>query len=166
MGKFNLKKVRFTDDLEFELELIKQVEVNIDYILMLVALVAKYQEGNCEDKEILAKIRNNVSASPQLRSKKELIEGFIESINIDSVVDRDRKSFVAKQEKEDLETIIKEENLKEEETKKFVSNAFRNGAIKENGTNRNHSNSASHFTFLMKAVKEESFCNRETEGIL
>ena len=127
----NHEKEDISDDLEFEMELIKQVEVNIDYILMLVA---QYHDANCEDKEILAKIRNSVSSSPQLRSKKELIEGFISSVNVATVVDRDWKAFVEEQQKTDLETIIKEENLKEEETVQFVSNAFRDGAIKENGT--------------------------------
>ena len=52
--KGDAEKEDITDDIEFEIELIKQVEINIDYILMLVE---KYHEGNCEDKEILASIR-------------------------------------------------------------------------------------------------------------
>ena len=100
-------------------------------------LVAQYHASNCEDKEILAKITNSIGGSPQLRSKKELIEGFIASVNVDTVVDRDWRTFVAKQEKDDLDLIIKEENLKDAETRKFVSNAFRDGAIKENGTEIN-----------------------------
>ncbi len=127
-------KEDISDDLEFEIELIKQVEVNIDYILMLVA---KYHDSNCEDKEILAKITNSIGGSPQLRSKKELIEGFIASVNVDTVVDRDWRAFVEKQQKDDLDLIIKEEHLKDAETRKFVSNAFRDGAIKENGTEIN-----------------------------
>ena len=127
-------KEDISDDLEFEIELIKQVEVNIDYILMLVA---QYHNSNCEDKEILAKITNSIGSSPQLRSKKELIEGFIASVNMETIVDRDWRAFVEKQQKDDLDLIIKEENLKDAETRKFVSNAFRDGAIKENGTEIN-----------------------------
>lgn len=55
------------DDVVFEMELVKQVEVNIDYILMLVA---KYHDGNCEDKEILVAIDKAIKSSLQLRSKK------------------------------------------------------------------------------------------------
>jgi type I site-specific restriction-modification system R (restriction) subunit len=62
------------DDVVFEMELVKQVEVNIDYILMLVM---KYHDGNCEDKEILVAIDKAIKSSLQLRSKKELIENFI-----------------------------------------------------------------------------------------
>ena len=75
------EKNNINDDIVFELELIKQVEVNIDYILMLVE---KYHDGNCEDKEILSTIRKAVDASIQLRSKRELIEQFISRINVDS----------------------------------------------------------------------------------
>lgn len=127
-------KEDISDDLEFEMELIKQVEVNIDYILMLVS---KYHDGNCEDKEILAKIKNSIGGSPQLRSKKELIEGFIASINVDTNVEKDWKTFVAKQQNDDLDEIIRDEKLKEDETRKFMTNAFRDGSIKENGTEIN-----------------------------
>mgnify|MGYP002513043052 CR=1 FL=1 len=45
------------DDIVFEIELIKQIEINIDYILMLVK---KYKDGNCENKEIVVDIRRAV----------------------------------------------------------------------------------------------------------
>ena len=38
----------------FEVELIRQVEINIDYILMLVK---KYHDTHCDDKEVLITIR-------------------------------------------------------------------------------------------------------------
>ncbi|MGN0961112.1 MAG: type I restriction endonuclease subunit R, partial [Christensenellales bacterium] len=62
------------DDLVFEMELVKQVEVNIDYILMLVA---KYHQSNCTDKEILGSIDKAIKSSLALRSKKDLIDNFI-----------------------------------------------------------------------------------------
>ena len=72
------------DDIVFEVELIKQVEINIDYILMLVK---KYHDSHCEDKEVLISIRKAIDASPELRSKKELIENFINGVNeIDDVM--------------------------------------------------------------------------------
>ena len=51
-------KENINDDIVFEMELIKQIEVNIDYILMLVA---QYHESNCTDKEILAEIDKAVN---------------------------------------------------------------------------------------------------------
>ena len=55
------------------MELIRQVEINIDYILMLVA---QYHQSNCEDKEVLGAIDRAIDSSIQLRSKKELIHEF------------------------------------------------------------------------------------------
>ena len=125
------EKEDITDDIEFEIELIKQVEINIDYILMLVE---KYHDGNCEDKEILISIRKAVDASMQLRSKKELIEAFISQVNVDTQVTDDWRRFVLEQEENDLSEIITTEKLREEETRKFVANAFRDGALKTTGT--------------------------------
>lgn len=124
-------KENINDDIVFEIELVKQVEVNIDYILMLVE---KYHDGNCEDKEILSAIRKAVDASIQLRSKKELIEEFICRVNADSSVQNDWRQYVAEREEADLTALITAERLKPEETRRFMENAFRDGAIKTTGT--------------------------------
>ena len=119
------------DDIVFEMELVKQIEVNIDYILMLVA---KYHQSNCEDKEILIAIDRAIKSSIELRSKKELIDGFIATINSKTDVNNDWKKFVAQQKETDLANLITEEKLKEEETRKFIENSFRDGSIKTTGT--------------------------------
>ena len=111
--------------------MIKQIEINIDYILMLVK---KYHDTHCKDKEVLITINKAIDASPELRSKKQLIENFISGINdVDDVMD-EWHSYVAKQRKQDLDTIITEERLKPEDTRKFMENAFRDGEIKTVGT--------------------------------
>ena len=125
------EKESIKDDIVFEMELVKQVEVNIDYILMLVA---KYHQSNCEDKEILGTIDKAIKSSLALRSKKELIDGFISKINADTNVMDDWGKFVKEQKEIDLKKIIKDENLNEEETRKFIDNAFRDGQVKTNGT--------------------------------
>lgn len=120
-----------TDDIVFELELIKQIEINIDYILMLVK---KYHDSHCEDKEVLITIKKAVESSPELRSKKALIENFIEGINdVDDVMNGWR-DFVVEEREKDLEDIIQQEKLKPEETRKFLENSFREGEIKTVGT--------------------------------
>lgn len=119
------------DDIVFEMELVKQVEVNIDYILMLVM---KYHQSNCQDKEILASIDKAIGASPQLRSKKELIDGFINTINVQTNVTDDWGKFVQEQKKQDIDNIITEQRLKPEETIKFIDNSFRDGMLKTTGT--------------------------------
>ena len=119
------------EDIVFEMELVKQVEVNIDYILMLVA---KYNASNCEDKEILGSIDKAIKSSLTLRSKKELIDKFISKINADTNVYSDWAKFVKQQKEIDLENLIKEENLNEKETRKFLDNSFRDGEVKTTGT--------------------------------
>ena len=120
-----------TDDVVFEVELIRQIEINIDYILMLVK---KYHDTHCEDKEVLVTIRKAIDASPELRSKKRLIETFIAGVNdVDDILG-EWNDFVAKEREKELVQIIKEEKLKEAETRRFIENAFRDGEVKTTGT--------------------------------
>ena len=118
------------DDIVFEVELVKQIEINIDYILMLVK---KYHDSHCEDKEVLITIRRAMEAGPELRSKKALIESFIAGINDIEDVMTAWHDFVAEKREEELVTIIHDERLKEEETRKYIENAFRDGEIKTTG---------------------------------
>ena len=118
------------DDIEFEVELIRQVEINIDYIL---ALAEQFHASNCKNKEILGAIDRAIDSSIQLRSKKDLIQGFIDTMNASTVVERDWHVYVEKQKEEDLTRIITEEKLKPEEAKRFVDNSFRDGALKTTG---------------------------------
>ena len=113
------------------MELVKQVEVNIDYILMLVA---KYHETNCKDKDVLVAIDKAIKSSFELRSKKELIERFIDTINANSDIQTDWAKFVRNQQETDLQNLISEERLKEDETRRFMRNSFRDGVLKTTGT--------------------------------
>jgi type I restriction enzyme R subunit len=124
-------KENINDDIVFEIELIKQIEVNIDYILMLVE---KYHQSNCSDKEVLAAIAKAIGASIELRSKKELIERFIERVNASTHVGDDWREFVRKQKEKDIAAIIEAEGLKPDEARKFMDNAFRDGILKTTGT--------------------------------
>ena len=119
------------NDVVFEMELVKQIEVNIDYILMLIS---NYHKSNCKDKEILISIDKAIKSSLSLRSKRELIEMFIARINVETDVENDWVKFVKEQEKIDLDKLIKDENLNKEETEKFIKNSFRDGYIKILGT--------------------------------
>ena len=125
------KRENVNDDIVFEMELVKQVEINIDYI---IELVRKYHESHLEDKEIVVKIQKAINSSPDLRNKKDLIEQFIASLTPQSDVDDDWSTYVRKRMEEQLDEIIKSENLKEKETRKYITHAFRNGFIQENGT--------------------------------
>lgn len=119
------------DDIVFELELIQQLEVNIDYILMLVA---QYKAENSQDKALLDNIYRAVNSSVQLRSKKELIEEFINRVNVSTQVDEAWQKFINDSVEHDLTSLITEEKLKDDETRTLIRYAFRNGTLKTTGT--------------------------------
>lgn len=124
-------KADVSEDVVFEMELIKSIEVNIDYIL---GLVKKYHESNMEDKEILVTIQKAIMASPDLRNKKDLIMAFIESLDQNSNVYSDFESFMNSKKKEELDKIIFDEGLNKEETYNFIERAFEQGRVETNGT--------------------------------
>ncbi len=127
----NGEATNIIDDIVFEVELIKQIEINIDYILLLVK---KYHDSHLEDKEVLITIRKAVDASPELRSKKQLIETFIAGINDVDDVMTEWHSYVAEERERELVQIIQDEKLKEAETRKLIDKAFRDGEIHTSGT--------------------------------
>ena len=121
------------EEIVFEIELIKQVEINVDYILMLVE---QYRDvkGDGDDKEIRAAIDRAVSSSPSLRNKKDLIEAFVDSLSATAEVDQAWAAFVAAKRAEELDRIINKEDLDPDATRLFVDAAFRDGAVQPTGT--------------------------------
>lgn len=129
-GKHN--KEIITDDVEFEMELVKQIQINIDYILMLVQ---RYHDSLCQDKEIALKIRRSIDASPDMRDKKDLILRFIERMTPSKGdVFADWTKYIAEQKEQQLSAIIADEHLNDTATRSFVSQAFRDGYVTETGT--------------------------------
>ena len=125
------EREEINDDIIFELELVRQLEVNIDYILMLVE---KYKADGQRDKILLDSIYRAVNASVQLRSKRELIEAFINRVNVSTQVNEAWQAFVSESAERELAALITQERLKEGETRAFLRYAFRDGVIKTAGT--------------------------------
>ena len=119
------------DDIVFEIELIRQIEINIDYIMMLVT---KYHDSHCNDREVLVAIQKAIDASPELRSKKALIQNFLQGINEVDDIMSEWHAYLAEEKEKALLRIITEENLKDLETREFIKNCFRDGYVKTNGT--------------------------------
>jgi type I restriction enzyme R subunit len=132
-GKDAPEKESILDDVLFEIELIKQVEVNIDYVLLLVQ---KWREsrGDGQDKETeaLRNIQKAVDASPSLRSKSDLIMAFVDKISVSP--GEDWSTFVTSRREAELAELIEAESLKGPETRDLVSNALRDGAVQTAGT--------------------------------
>jgi type I restriction enzyme R subunit len=122
------------DDVVFEIELVKQVEVNVDYILMLVETYRDERgDGGDRELETLAKIRRAIDSSVSLRNKRDLILAFVDSVSVSSDVKEDWRRFVEARRDEELEQLIADEGLSPEETRAFVERAFRDGAIPTTG---------------------------------
>ncbi len=116
------------------MELVKQVEVNIDYILFLVQ---QYNEKHKADADLMVKISKAIDASPTMRNKKELIEQFIDSLTPGSDVYERWKDYVNEQKRKEYDEIIRSENLKETAAKEFITAAFRRGYVPEGGLELN-----------------------------
>ncbi len=127
------EREEISDDIVFEMELVKQVQINIRYIL---ELVQQYHDSNCEDKEIIIKIKKQMDASPDMRDKRDLIEKFIDRMTPDGGGDigEQWEAYVEQEKREQLKAIISEENLKPQETVSFVQRAFADGYVTETGT--------------------------------
>jgi type I restriction enzyme R subunit len=125
------EKENVNDDVVFEMELIKQVEINIDYVL---GLIKKYHEDHTKNRELLLDINKAIDSSVELRNKKDLINQFITSLDVHSIVDEDWQKFVEEKKIEELDKIIESENLDPEATYTFIKNAFRDGSVPATGT--------------------------------
>lgn len=131
-GRDKAAKESINEDIVFEIELVKQVEVNIDYI---ISLIAKHHEEHTLNSEIRLSIAKAVDSSIELRNKKDLIEQFISSLTPEvSQVDVEWQEYVLRQRQMELDRIIEEEHLKSEPTRKFIEASFRDGIIRETGT--------------------------------
>ncbi|NJL96499.1 type I restriction endonuclease subunit R [Candidatus Gracilibacteria bacterium] len=127
----NVEKENVNDDIVFEMELIKQVEITIDFVL---ELIKKYHDSNTENKELLIDINKAIDSSVELRNKKELINQFIASLDVHANVDDDWREFVEKKKIEELYKIIEVENLDKEATLLYIKNAFKDGFVVTSGT--------------------------------
>ena len=120
------------DDIEFEIELVKQVQIDITYIL---ELVAQYKASQCKDREVLLKISRSITSSPDLRNKKELIERFVDRMTPQAgEVHEEWDKYLAGEKKRQMDEIISGEKLKPEKTREFIDRCFKDGYVEENGT--------------------------------
>jgi type I restriction enzyme, R subunit len=121
-------------DLLFEIELVKQVEINVDYILLLVRSLQEKNLGESQDKEIRVAIDRAVDSSVSLRSKKDLIQKFVESVTVETEVESSWQRFIAEQRAIELEQIIEDERLETSRARVLMDQAFKAGELKLEGT--------------------------------
>jgi type I restriction enzyme, R subunit len=132
--KIDEGKESILDDVVFELELVRQVEINVDYILMMVRSLQEKDGDTSADKEIRVAIERAVDSSYSLRSKKDLIQKFVESINVETDVETYWARFVAEQRQMELEQIIEDERLDPALAHVLMEQAFKTGELSLEGS--------------------------------
>lgn len=116
------EKVSILEDVDFELELIHRDDINVSYILKLLAELkgTKEEEKEAKRKEVV----DMLAGEANLRSKRELIERFIEE-NLPVIEDTDTiteefEKFWTKEQQKAFDTFVKEENLSADKTEKLI----------------------------------------------
>lgn len=125
------ESTNINDDLVFEMELMKSIEINIDYILFLISQIDHDENNN---REIVLKVMKSVEASPDLRNKEELIREFIHKHTAGADVHEEWQEYVRESQLQEVEKIISEENLKRDKALEFIEQTFRNGEVHVSGT--------------------------------
>ncbi len=118
------EKVSILDDVDFELELIRRDDIDIDYIIYL--LVNLHEASDTKKQQQKKAILDIVSWDTRLRSKKELIEKFIED-NLPNVKDSENISdvfekFFSEERNKALVSFCKDEWVDRERFEKVLSN--------------------------------------------
>ena len=86
------------------------------------------------DKTIVADIERAISASYELRNKRDLIEAFIDSLTASDDVAADWQKYIAEAKERELTAIIEEEALDDGATRRFMADALREGDVPKSGT--------------------------------
>ncbi|MDD2888559.1 MAG: type I restriction endonuclease subunit R [Aliarcobacter sp.] len=127
------------NDIVFEIDLLKSQEINLDYIL---ELIFDHNKKVKNKSELVEEVRRVIRASLGNRAKESLVVDFINQTNLDeildkaSVIDEFFKFAQAEQQKEANE-LIKDENLNEEATKRYIVASLKREYASENGTELN-----------------------------
>lgn len=127
------------DDVVFEIDLLKSQEINLDYILELIFV----HNQKSKDKDALVEeVRRAIRASIGNRAKESLVVDFINETDLDTITDKANvieAFFVYAQRKQKAEAseLIAEENLNEEEAKRYITTSLRREYATENGTELN-----------------------------
>jgi len=124
------------DDVEFEIDLLKSQEINLDYILELIFEKNK----NTKDKsELVDEIRRIIKSSVGNRAKESLIVEFINETDLDTIQDKAHIidaffTYAQARQKKEAAIIIQEEGLNEEAAKRYILTSLRREFASDSGT--------------------------------
>lgn len=121
----SIEKTSILNDIDFELELIRRDTINVTYIIQL--LIKFKLKHSSKDKESIEKeITNLLNTEVSLRSKRELIEKFIQEslphIEDTDIIPEEFEKFWNEEQEKALQDLVKTENLSDEKTEKLIEN--------------------------------------------
>ncbi len=128
------------NDVVFEIDLLKSQEINLDYIL---ELIFEHNKKTEDKPALIEEIRRVIRASVGNRAKESLIVDFINATDLDMIKDKTDiiESFfkyAQYRQKKEAEELIAEENLKEEEAKRYITASLKREYVSEHGTDFNN----------------------------
>ena len=121
-------------DIEFQIDLLKTDEINLDYIL---ALILEKSKENDDVESLKVEVRRVIRSSLGTRAKEELIMAFINSTRLSKLKNTDDilesfYSFAKKEKENNIISLVEEENLKED-SKRFIEKAISKGYVEYAG---------------------------------
>jgi type I restriction enzyme, R subunit len=127
------------DDVVFEVDLLKSQEINLDYIL---ELIFEHNKKTKDKASLIAEIRRVIRASVGNRAKESLVVDFINETDLDTLKDKANVidsffAFAQRKQKVEATELITEENLNEEEAKRYITASLKREFASENGTELN-----------------------------
>ena len=138
-GKEEEKSKVDWDDVVFEVDLLKSQEINLDYIL---ELIFEHNKKTCDKVVLIEEIRRVIRASIGNRAKESLVVDYINETDLNAICDKPSildSFYNYAQEKLRVEAaqLIADENLNEQEAKRYISVSLKREYASENGTELN-----------------------------
>lgn len=129
----NIDNAPIDDEIVFEMDLIKQVEVSVEYIMFLLE---QYHKEKNQGKEHKIEILKIIESSPSLRNKRELLREFLEILDGNRGEDFDAqfREFIKAKYEKNLQDLIKNENLEPQKTLDFMQHSLKIKEFQESGT--------------------------------
>lgn len=127
------------DDVVFEIDLLKSQEINLDYIL---ELIFNHNKKNKDKATLIEEIRRVIRASIGNRAKESLVVDFINETDLETIQDKANVidsffKYAQDKQKKEASELITDENLNEEEAKRYITASLKREFANENGTELN-----------------------------
>ena len=138
-GKESEESIIDWDDVVFEIDLLKSQEINLDYIL---ELIFNHNKKNKDKATLIEEIRRVIRASIGNRAKESLVVDFINETDLETIQDKANVidsffKYAQDKQKKEASELITEENLNEDEAKRYISASLKREFANENGTELN-----------------------------